>query len=138
MKPACDESTALRPCPGTVGGVCGLAARLGDDLSRLHERLARADLSLRQEFVNQPHADVVAHLLKLGIGGVDLLVILDQLRHDGAIGQGEELGIDLLHLGEGHRADSLRRVRHAPPPRGQGEGKFWLLVRPPSQVRQDG
>ena len=82
-----------------------LESDLGDHFRRLLKAAALPDLSLGEKLINQPHADVVAHLLELRVGGVGLLVIFEELRHNRAVRQREELRVELLYSREGGIAD---------------------------------
>eukprot|EP00966_Prymnesium_polylepis_P247725 5728210-Prymnesium_polylepis.1 len=60
-----------------------------------------------------------AHLFELLVGGVDLLIVFEQLAHDGAVGEGEELRVDLFDLGEDRVARLAQRRVSAHRSRGR-------------------
>lgn len=74
------------------------AAHLGDHLGRLAKVSASLHrVGLGKVVFNEPEADVVAHLIELLVD-LDIVAIkvLAQLGHDCAVGQGHELGVDLV------------------------------------------
>ena len=61
--------------------------------------LAAAAVGPSQEVLDEPDADVVAHLVQLLVDVVDVLVIFENLGHQGPVRQAEELAAHPLGIG---------------------------------------
>lgn len=77
---------------------------LADDLGRLAEIRAGARVGFREEVLDQPQPDVVAEAVELGVDGrvvglvrrVGQREVAAELRDDGAVGQGDDFGVDFV------------------------------------------
>jgi len=66
---------------------------LGDDFASFLEVFAATDVGPGQEVLNEPDANIVAHLLELLVYLSLVLIVLQQLRHHRSVRQREQLRI---------------------------------------------
>mmetsp|Transcript_9243 Transcript_9243/g.21390 ORF Transcript_9243/g.21390 Transcript_9243/m.21390 type:complete len:222 (+) Transcript_9243:78-743(+) len=103
-----------------------LEADTRDDLRGFAEAPAARDPRLGKELVDEPEANVVAHLLQLAVHLVHVLVVANEVGHEGAIGEREELGADLVELAIARLAESRVAVLH--------RGRRRCASRPPARA----
>jgi len=76
------------------------AAYLRDRFCSIPEVATSSRIRLRQKVLNQPHSDIVPHLVELFIDfNVVMIEIVAQLRDNGAICQSYQLRIDFFYSG---------------------------------------
>lgn len=86
-----------------------------DDLRRLAERTACPRVGFGEEILDQAEADVISHAVEFGVDGdvvgfigrVWQSEVAAELGDDGAVGEGDDFGIDLVYASSEHTGSDM-------------------------------